>query len=322
MNANSINMNVMNRFLLPGLLFLTGLSNVCMAQAPSNKSEVAAGSRIIAKINGQPVTAGESQVEFFLNQLPEGATEADRKKLLNKVIDRELVKRHLKSIQVHVDEEVLGQEIDALLKISARQGESSDEVLKKLKLTRDGIRELLWVDAAWKVYTEMLAAGHYLNMEWEARMQEYDGTRVKAAQIVFHVPVDAPTAQWQDAMDRMKQLRKEIEEKKITFADAAKRNSQSPSGRSGGDMGEFEFRGRVDEAISAVAFQLQAGEMSEPFRTRFGVHLVQTLDRTLGQLNLEDARPEILGVISKRMWGEVVRKEREASTIEILNKPL
>ncbi|HWL07879.1 MAG TPA: peptidylprolyl isomerase [Planctomicrobium sp.] len=271
-------------------------------------------------LNDQPMTAADVQLDFFLNQLPENATVADRKQLLNRVIDRELIKRYLKNLNIQVDEDILEQEFNSLIKLTAKQGESTDAVLEKMKLTREGLREILWVDAAWKIASESLISQNHLMVEWELRQHEYDGTRLRGSQIVFHVSPGAPTKTWEDAVFRMWKLREEISEQKITFADAARRDSQSPSGRNGGDLGEFEYRGRLDEALTRVAFRLEPTELSEPIRTRYGVHLLQVTDRIPGQLSLEDARPEMIARLSKRLWEETVLKEREITQIEFSKK--
>jgi peptidyl-prolyl cis-trans isomerase C len=60
------------------------------------------------------------------------------------------------------------------------------------------------------------------------------------------------------------------------FEDLASKFSRCPSGKQGGDLGEFG-RGRMVEAFEDAAFGLPAGNVSEPVRTRFGYHLIMRL---------------------------------------------
>lgn len=59
-----------------------------------------------------------------------------------------------------------------------------------------------------------------------------------------------------------------------TFEDLAKSHSLCPSGKSGGDLGEFG-KGRMVAAFEVAAFGLEVGEVSQPVRTQFGYHLIQ-----------------------------------------------
>ncbi len=58
------------------------------------------------------------------------------------------------------------------------------------------------------------------------------------------------------------------------FADLAKKFSQCPSGKSGGDLGAFG-RGRMVPSFDEAAFGLKVGDISEPVKTQFGYHLIQ-----------------------------------------------
>ncbi len=68
-------------------------------------------------------------------------------------------------------------------------------------------------------------------------------------------------------------LLKKIAEGK-SFEDLATKFSTCPSGKKGGDLGEFG-RGRMVPSFEEAAFALQVNEISPPVRTQFGYHLIQ-----------------------------------------------
>ena len=70
-----------------------------------------------------------------------------------------------------------------------------------------------------------------------------------------------------------KDIIKKIEEGK-TFEEMAQKFSKCPSGKRGGDLGEFG-RGKMVPGFEQAAFALQPGEVSPPVRTQFGFHLIQ-----------------------------------------------
>ncbi len=70
-----------------------------------------------------------------------------------------------------------------------------------------------------------------------------------------------------------KDLMKKIEEGK-SFEELASTFSKCPSGKRGGDLGEFD-RGRMVPSFDEAAFALKVDEISPPVRTQFGYHLIQ-----------------------------------------------
>ena len=82
--------------------------------------------------------------------------------------------------------------------------------------------------------------------------------------------------QQQKTIDFLGTLRKDILDKKTTFGDAAKKHSQDPgSKRAGGSIG-FVRRGSLVIEFETVAFNLKPGEISKPFKSEFGYHIVET----------------------------------------------
>ncbi|GLQ31578.1 peptidylprolyl isomerase [Litoribrevibacter albus] len=62
------------------------------------------------------------------------------------------------------------------------------------------------------------------------------------------------------------------------FAKLAKKYSQCPSGKKGGDLGEFR-PGQMVKAFDQVVFKKPILEIHGPVKTQFGFHLIQTLYR-------------------------------------------
>ncbi len=63
------------------------------------------------------------------------------------------------------------------------------------------------------------------------------------------------------------------------FAEVAKEKSACPSGRKGGDLGEFT-RGQMVKEFDEVAFKSEPFKVSDPVKTQFGWHLVMVTKKT------------------------------------------
>ncbi len=62
------------------------------------------------------------------------------------------------------------------------------------------------------------------------------------------------------------------------FAEMAKQHSQCPSGRSGGDLGQFG-PGQMVREFDEVVFSGELGKVHGPVRTQFGYHLIEITQR-------------------------------------------
>ena len=62
------------------------------------------------------------------------------------------------------------------------------------------------------------------------------------------------------------------------FGEIAKEHSQCPSGRQGGDLGEFS-PGQMVKEFDTVVFNEDVGKTHGPVQTQFGYHLIEVVSR-------------------------------------------
>lgn len=63
------------------------------------------------------------------------------------------------------------------------------------------------------------------------------------------------------------------------FAAVARDHSQCPSGKQGGDLGEFS-PGQMVREFDEVVFRDEVGKVHGPVKTQFGYHLIEITSRT------------------------------------------
>lgn len=73
-------------------------------------------------------------------------------------------------------------------------------------------------------------------------------------------------------------LKNQIEEG-ADFISIAMKHSLCPSGKSGGDLGEFS-PGQMVKEFDTVVFNDAVGEVHGPVKTQFGFHLIEITSRT------------------------------------------
>jgi peptidyl-prolyl cis-trans isomerase C len=80
-----------------------------------------------------------------------------------------------------------------------------------------------------------------------------------------------------DSEDQCASLKQQIEDG-TDFAEVAKEHSSCPSGRSGGDLGEFGPDQMVKE-FDEVVFSGELETVHGPVKTQFGYHLLEITSR-------------------------------------------
>ncbi|MFV8224727.1 peptidylprolyl isomerase [Christiangramia aquimixticola] len=106
------------------------------------------------------------------------------------------------------------------------------------------------------------------------------GTEVELAQIVIEPEI--PQAEVKKIVDRLNEFKADIEENGASFSTKAVLYSQDPGTASDGGRITLTRKDPFVKEFKDVAFSLQEGEISEPFKTEFGYHIIQ-VDKIRGQ---------------------------------------
>lgn len=110
----------------------------------------------------------------------------------------------------------------------------------------------------------------------------------------------------EEVKDRLVRIRDEIEHGS-SFAEMAKDNSQDPGSASkGGDLG-WVNPGMLDPTFEKVMNGLKPGEISEPFKSAFGWHIVQVLERKSIAKDQSLLRDQARAILYQRKFGEALQ---------------
>ncbi len=154
---------------------------------------------------------------------------------------------------------------------------------------------------------------YFVNMEEKPMF----GTEVELSQIVIEPEI--PESERQKVIDRLNEFRADIIDNGASFSTKAVLYSQDPGTASDGGRITLTRQDRFVKEFKDVAFSLQEGEISEPFETEFGYHIIQ-IDKIRGQTvelrhillipdvtnaSVEAARAEIDTVRNKVINGEL-----------------
>ncbi|MCH7343491.1 peptidylprolyl isomerase [Pelomonas sp. CA6] len=130
-----------------------------------------------------------------------------------------------------------------------------------------------------------------------------------------------PSAQLsaEQAALRMREFKRQIEAGRATFEQIARQNSEDGSAEGGGDLGWVSSGGFVPEFEEAMN-ALPLGGISEPVMSRFGIHLIQVLERRDVVMENKQLREQARTALRERKYdeayGEWVKDLRARAFVE------
>lgn len=218
----------------------------------------------------------ELRARQAINQLQQGVagsvivTEAD----LEQAVALERQQRDLAFLRVSAEAfrpgvEVTQEEIEAFYQDNQGRFQQPERVkLNYVELTMDTL-------AAQADISDEALRERYESVK-EQRFTE-PGSR-EVSHILLDVPADADEEALQSARQELEEVRRQIVSGEAGFAAMAREHSADPGSASeGGDLGTVR-RGEMVPAFEEVAFSLEEGEISEPVRTDFGLHLIKVTE--------------------------------------------
>ena len=140
------------------------------------------------------------------------------------------------------------------------------------------------------------AAGFHIVKVLEKRQPSRAGisvTQSHARHILLRATPQMTEAQ---AVQKLADFKRRLQAGQADFAQLARDNSQDASGKNGGDLG-WASPGMFVPEFEEVLNSLAPGQISDPVISRFGVHLIQLLERrqsTLGQKEQREVARNLL----------------------------
>ena len=146
-------------------------------------------------------------------------------------------------------------------------------------------------------------------------------TQTHARHILLRV---SPQLSQEAAVRRLGDFKRQIQSGARSFEQVARENSEDGSAQQGGDLGwasPGNFVPEFEEALNG----LPLNGISEPVVSRFGVHLIQVLERRQATLDMKQAREQARNVLREQKFEAAyldwIRDLRGRAYIEMREPP-
>ena len=165
------------------------------------------------------------------------------------------------------------------------------------------------------------AGFHVLKLIERREASAFSVTQTHARHILLRV---SPQLSQEAAVRRLAEFKREIVSHSKTFEQLARDNSEDGSASAGGDLGwaaPGQFVPEFEEAMNALSI----GGVSDPLVSRFGVHLIQVIERRQTSLDAKQQREQARNVLREQKFDaaylEWLRDLRARAYIEMREPP-
>jgi peptidyl-prolyl cis-trans isomerase C len=286
--------NYLAPVLFLGLLFFACKKKVEEKPQSSPVSTVSPTVRVVATVNGDPITLAEFQERFGRTGVkPEQGVELEIKvEFLNRLIERKmmLIEAQRKRIKVGLPE--INKKMEAL---RAEYGKDIKDLLASQGVDFEKWKSDIWEDImierliASEVNRRVSVAPSDVRRYYQANAQEFEKPeQVRVRQIVVVTEEEARKVE-------------DLLQAGTDFAALAREKSTAPEAERGGDLGYFAM-GEMPAEFNVV-FGLPKGGISGVVKSPYGFHIFKLEDkRRAGKMGLDE--------VSKGI-AEKLRREKE-----------
>jgi peptidyl-prolyl cis-trans isomerase C len=304
------------------LVLAWGVGRALTQTGGGNVPPTAMQPKVAAVVNGEAVTMAELDWALRLagpspQQLPEAQQRHHREEALNFLIDQKLMEQFMSKNgpplnPAEVDAKLA--ELEAGLK---KQGKSMLEFYRDTNQNAEQLHKAIGHSLRWVHYIEQHVSDAELKKYYDEYKDFFDDTTVHAYHIVIRVRPGSPEAERTAARARLAELRRQILEKKIDFAQAARTHSQCISAAQGGDLNFIHRKFEVDDNFAKVAFSLPTDQVSDVVETEYGVHLIKVTERKQGPgSDFAKVKPKVSEVYAADLYLQIVNQQRKSARIE------
>lgn len=234
---------------------------------------------------------------------------------MEQLVDQRLLRGEIERERILVARSEVEGRLEQLKKQVAARGTEWDRFLEQMGRDEGAIREQVELELGLDLLLRPKLTPATIAAGFEQHHREIDGTRLRVSHIVLRPDAALGDEGHAATLARATAIRREIVQGRATFAEAAARHSAGPSRSHGGDLGWITRDGPLVDAFAKHAFTLSKGDVSKPFATPFGIHVVQVTDIEPGRAVLETLRPKLESLLAATMLREMLARLRASTTV-------
>ncbi len=278
--------------------------------------------RVAVIVDGDPIALSEIQerAREIRARFPDRKEKAALHEATEDLVADRLFRKQVKDLNIEISDGEVQLAVDDVLKQNRFESEEQlEEVLQRtqgltLPQYKDNLRSQLaqMKLVNLKVRSRVKIGDEDVKRRYAELSAGDDGEEeLRASHVLVKLAPDAPAADVAAAKEKAEAIAKRARAGE-DFGKLASELSDGPSKETGGDLGWFR-RGEMTRELEQAAFAMKVGEVSEPVRTRFGLHVVKVTGR-------QAVKPKPLEDMDDEIRDRLYREEMERATTRYLEE--
>lgn len=301
-----------------------------LALVPSGSCRAEVVNRIIATVDGDPITAHEVQRYRAASQAGGEAGEITEEQALEALITDKLLEKEVKDKKIEIRKEEIDRYVDQVKERNRIDSYRFEAALAQQGLSLEAYRERIKGELEKSQLVNREIRGRVsvspdeVERYYQANKEDFrTGDRATVRDILLRVELVDSEAEIERIRGKAEEVR-QLATGERGFEPVAKQFSEGPGADKGGLRGRFE-RGQLEAQIDAVVFTLAPGQVSPVVRADDGFHILR-VDKLEppGYHTVDEAREQIREVlyqkaVEERFQDWISRDLRERHAIEVFN---
>ena len=307
------------------LVILAGLTTVHGADTAKDQVAIVNGTVITRQELEDEVTRAKNRMAAQGQPVADVTSEKMNPKILDQLIDMEILLQESQKLKIQITDTSIDDHV-AKFKAQFPSTEAYENALKELNVSETDLKEKTMKGLAVQALIEKQVSSK-IEISDADRRGFYDSNpnffeqpeQIEASHILIKSDPKDDKAQQEKALEKIKEVQHQVKAGE-DFAALAKKYSEGPSGKNGGDLGYFG-RGQMVKPFEDAAFGLESGQISDVVKTRFGYHLIMVTGKKAAQtIPYEEVKEKIGAHLKQQKTSESVKvyieKLKKEATIE------
>lgn len=222
---------------------------------------------------------------------------------LEHLVDRAIIYQYLVATGQWADPSAIRLDIETFEKQLQRADMTLDQHLAEKNISREQFEFETGWRLSWRKYLDKTLTESNLAGYFAAHRRQFDGTELKVAHLFIKDDSE-------DTLRELNEIHERLQANPLEWEKLVAQHSQAPSKEHGGELGWIAIDGPMPPEFTEATFQLEAGQISKPVKTRLGMHLIKCLEVKPGKKGPLDAREELMASGKEFLFNKLASDHR------------
>ncbi|MDN3512926.1 MAG: peptidylprolyl isomerase [Candidatus Brocadia sp.] len=287
------------------------------------KKEKVDPNKVIATVNNEKILRKDLDkiLDRFKNHINPAALVSMEQQITDQLVTQSLLRQFVVEKKLTVQDGVVEKEIakmrDNIKNNPATKDRTLEQFLEFQGSNIDELKTAINMSAAIESYVSKDVDDKKMEDYFIKNISNFNGETVTASHILIDTKGKKEQAEIDSARAKIEAIKKELDGG-ADFAELAKKYSDCPTGKTGGELGTFPRHGAMVEEFSRAAFATEVGKVSDPVKTEFGYHLIKVTAKTSPKdVSFSEVKDKVREELVALWMNTLIKDLREKAKIEI-----